>query len=215
LIENLEWSKMNAFEAYDLYIAVKLHFTQKNYNFQNYNGKTRATVTAFESREDKSFFFRIAKKYPKAKLIDLYVANFVDNPSLWIGDLLDENSEEVYSEWQKKVESLSYHFGEESDLVLQWLETKELKFNDLFQINDSDHPIIVKMALQRVLSLESFIVFNRILDFGKNFNRKLNDVIWNDFWMKVTKYEPFLNIDKEKCKLILRSKIETDYHHVV
>lgn len=206
---------MNAFEAYELYIAVKNHFTLKSYDFHKYNGKTKVSVSSFESRQDKSFFYKIAKKYPRAKLTDLFVANFVDNPELWIGDLLDDTSEEIYNEWQKRVESLSYHFSEQSDELLRWTASKGLKFNDLFKIEGSDHPIIVKMVLQKVLTLESFLVFNRILDFGKNFNRKLDDIIWKDFWFKVNKYEPFITIDRGKCKTILRTKIETEYPHVV
>src|ERR1035441_292887 len=202
---------MNAFESYELYIAVKQHFTQPKYDFYKYNGKTTASVSKFESRPDKSFFYKIAKHYSRAKLIDLYVANFVDNPELWIGDLLDETAETIYTEWQKKIESLSYHFTEQCDGLLAWATSKSMKFNELFQVYDADHPIVLKMALQRILTMESFLVLNRILDFGKNFNRKLDDIIWKDFWFRACKYEPFITIDREKCKMILKSKIETEY----
>lgn len=207
---------MNAFEAYETYLSIKQHFTQKSYDFHKYNGKVNTSVSRFESRPDRAFFYKISKKYPKDKLIDFFVANFVANPFSWIGDMMDDYSEEVYIDWKKKIESLTYYFSEECDAMLHWAEMNSYKFNDLFKINGSDHPIIVKMSLQRVLSFESFIILNRIFSFGQNFDRKMEDVIWKEFWFKICKYETFLNnIDRKKCKQILRNKIETDYPHVV
>lgn len=205
---------MNAFEAYELYLAVKQHFTKPLYDFHKYNGKVNTTVSRFESREDKSFFFKIAKKYPRAKLIDLYVANFVDNPHLWIGDLLDDTSEEIYQDWQKRIEGLSYHFENQCDEFLMWTEVHGYKFNDLFKVEGSDHPIIVKMALQKVMSLETYLILESILGFSKKLDTKLDDIIWKDFYFKTQKYLPFISIDKEKCKQILIKKIETEYSNV-
>jgi predicted HicB family RNase H-like nuclease len=204
---------MTAFEAYEIYVAVKTHFTKKQYDFFRFKGKTKVTISSFESREDRSFFYKICNKYSKAKLIDLFVANFVDNPDLWIGDFLDETAEDIYSQWQKKIESLSYFFSEECHEMLSWMLSKEYKFNDIFRINNSDHPIIVKMALQKVISLETFIIFDSILNFSPYFNKHLDDIIWNTFWLKVSKYSPFINIDRGKCKSLLRNILETEYQH--
>jgi hypothetical protein len=206
---------MNGFEAYETYLAVKAHFTRKTYDFHRFNGKVNTSVSAFEARSDKAFFFRICKKYPNQKLIDLYVANFIDNPSIWIGDLLDEQAEEVYTEWQRRVEGMSYHFQEECVGLLGWAEKNRYKFNQLFQVHGNDHPVIVKMALQKVVSIETFIVLNQLLSFGPKIDKKLDDIIWRDLWFKVGKYRPFLNIETERCKNILRTKIETEYKTVI
>jgi hypothetical protein len=205
---------MNSFEAYELYIAIKTHFTTK-YDFHLYQGKTTTSVSKFEARPDKYFFFKIAKKYSKAKLIDLFVANFVGNPDLWIGDLLDETSEEVYTQWQKRIECLTYHFSEECRELLGWTENKGYKFNDLFKVEDSDHPIIVKMCLQRVISLETFVILNQILNFGNNLNKEIDDIIWKDLWFKIKKYEPFLSININKCKTILKEMVEKDFKTLI
>jgi len=198
---------MSPYEAFEIYVAVKTHFNNPNYDFHKFNGKTNLTTNSFENREDKSFFYKICKKYSRSKMIDLFVANFVDNPGLWIGDLLDESAEEVYTEWQKRIESLTYHFSEECSGLLEWMNTNGFEFNDLFRIKDFDHPIIVKMALQRVISLETFVILNNILGFGNVFDKRLSDVIWKNFWQKIKKYSPFLHIDREKCRKILRDKM--------
>ena len=53
---------MDGFEVYKTYLAIKLHFTRDNYNFDQYNGGTRATNDSFNRRNDRFFFHRIAKK---------------------------------------------------------------------------------------------------------------------------------------------------------
>ena len=206
---------MSPYDAFELYIAVKTHFNSPSFDFHKFNGKTRLTPNSFDKREDKAFFYRICKKYSKAKLIDLFVANFVDNPNLWIGDLLDETSEAIYIEWLKKIESLTYHFSEECTCLLEWAEINGYTFNDLFRIKEGNHPIIVRMVLQRIISLETFIILDRILGCGFNFNKRLTDIIWKDFWMKICKYSPFININLEKCKKLLREKIKREYKYAI
>ena len=43
---------MNEFDACQLYMALKLHFTTK-YDYFKYNGKTKFTVAQFNKRKDK------------------------------------------------------------------------------------------------------------------------------------------------------------------
>ena len=201
---------MNAFEAYENYLAIKRHFTSPQYDYFKYNGKVKTTVDAFERRPDKYFFQKIAKNYSLAKSTDLFVSNFINNPDKWIGEFLDDEAEEIYTEWQKKIESLSYHFSEECDALLSWAEINGYKFDELFRTYGC-HPIIVKMALQNVISLETFLIFDRLLDFGKHIDKELDDIIWKEFWFKIQKYSPFINIDLGKCKQLLLTKLQTEY----
>jgi hypothetical protein len=175
---------MNAFEAYENYLAIKQHFSKPEYDYFKYNGKSKTTVAAFERRPDKYFFQKIAKKYSFAKSTDLFVSNFLVNPDQWIGDFFEDEVDEIYNEWQKKIESLSYHFSEELDALLFWTETNGYRFNDLFIVgSNSNHPLVVKMALQKVISLETFIILDTLLGFGEHINKELDDIIWEDFWL--------------------------------
>jgi len=98
---------------------------------------------------------------------------------------------------------------------LEWAEINGYTFNDLFRIKEGNHPIIVRMVLQRIISLETFIILDRILGCGFNFNKRLTDIIWKDFWMKICKYSPFININLEKCKKLLREKIKREYKYAI
>ncbi len=201
-------------DAYQIYCAIKSHFNSPSYDYFKYSGRQKANADSLARRNDRWFFSKIAKRYSKAKLVDFYVANFVADPTSWIGELSDDvEADHIYTEWQNKVESLTYAFSEECNGLFKWLITNKIKFNDLFKVNKADHPIIVKMVLQGVVSLESFIVLDKILGFCKRIDSKIDDIIWNNFFLKKTKYEPFLEINMENCSRILKNLLK-DYPEV-
>ena len=43
---------ITGYEAFSVYSALKLHFTQKSYDYLKYNGKSNISVIAFENRKD-------------------------------------------------------------------------------------------------------------------------------------------------------------------
>src|ERR1043165_446489 len=104
----------SAFETYEIYVSIKAHFTDKKYDYHKFRGKVKTSVDSFERRRDKFFFEKLGKKYPKAQLVNFFVANFIRNPYLWIGDfVMDEIAEENYIQWRKRTESLTYQFTED------------------------------------------------------------------------------------------------------
>jgi len=52
------------------------------------------------------------------------------------------------------------------------------------------------------------VIFEKIFSFGKKFNRKLKDPVWETVNMKMKKYIPFLNINVFQYKKILREIID-------
>lgn len=205
---------MSGYDCYKIYVAIKAHFTNPSYDYHKLKGITKANPDSYVKRKDRYQFESLGAKYQSDKLIDLFVANFVIKPYGWVGELLLEEAEDIHTDWQKRIESLTYFFTEESGEMLEWLENNQYKFNDLFKIEGHDHPLIVKMVMQRALSLETFIALNKMLDFIPRINRKIDDPIWQNLYQKTLKYSPFLNIDVAKCIGILRNKIKKDYHGV-
>jgi len=45
---------------------------------------------------------RLSKNYKDDEISKFFVANFIENENLWIGDALDSQAEIKYKEWQKK-----------------------------------------------------------------------------------------------------------------
>ena len=56
---------MNSYEAYTLYLAIKLHFTSDNYDFYRHNAKVNSSFNTFLKRNDRFFFHKLTTKYNK------------------------------------------------------------------------------------------------------------------------------------------------------
>ena len=182
---------------------MKSHFTNKRYDFFKYGGKSRATMTSFNKRKDKYWFEKTSRKYSDQEITDFLLANFVTSntpQNLWIGEIIN-SGERTYADWMKRQQSLTYLFKEQSKKLLSERELEEV-FNC-----SKGHPPILKKYLGGEISLETFAIFEKIFSFGKKFNRKLKDPVWETVGLKVKKYIPFLNINVFHYKKILREII--------
>ena len=191
------------FDAYREYLALKNHFTKKSYDYHKYCGKSRATVQSFYKRKDRFWFEKVVRQKTDKEVVEFFVANFVscsDPQSLWIGEIMKEG-ETRYKEWQKKVQSLSYLFKEESQQIFS-----QHKFEEVFDCSKS-HPVLLKMFLSGKISLETMVIYDRIFLYGNNFDKKLKDPVWESVSLKIKKYNPFLNIDVFRYKRILKEVV--------
>ena len=194
---------MMPFDAYKCYLAMKNHFTKDKYDYLKYSGKVRATHQAFYKRKDRFWFEKFARNKNDKEIEEFFVSNFIysSNPeTMWIGEMIKEG-EGRYTEWKKKVQSLSYIFKEESESLFT-----NNKFDDVFDCSKG-HPIVLKKFLGGSLSIESMVIYDRILGYGKDFDKKLKDPVWETVSRRVKKYSPFLNIDVFRYKKILKEVV--------
>ena len=192
---------MMAFDAYRCYLSLKNHFTKDHYDYIKYRGKTRATKQAFYKRKDRFWFEKFARSKNDKEVEEFFVSNFIsttDPATMWIGDMI-KNGEARYIDWKKKVESLSYNFKEETSSVFA-----DNNFDAMFHIDGSRHPDILKEYLGGKISLETMVICDIILGYVKEWDKKLNDPVWETVSMKIKKYKPFLNIDVQRYKKILK-----------
>ena len=179
---------------------MKSHFTNGKYDFFKYGGKSRATMASFNKRKDKYWFEKTSRKYSDQEVLNFLLANFVstDNPqNLWIGEIIN-SGERNYSQWMKRKQSLTYLFKEQSN---ELLSNKNL--NEVFDCSKG-HPPILKKYLGGEISLETFIILEKVFSFRKEFDKKLTDPVWETVSLKIKKYIPFLNINVVQYKKILR-----------
>ena len=196
--------KVTPFETYQTYLSMKSHFTNKRYDFFKYGGKSRATMTSFNKRKDKYWFEKTSRKYSDQEITDFLLANFVTTntpQNLWIGEIIN-SGERTYVDWMRRQQSLTYLFKEQSKKLLSEKELEEV-FNC-----SRGHPPILKKYLGGEISLETLVIFEKIFSFGKKFNRKLKDPVWETVSMKIKKYVPFLNINVFQYKKILREIVD-------
>lgn len=187
---------MNEFEAYCLYVSLKSHFNNKNYDFFKYSGKIKsATPESFKKRKDGIFFMKLAKhSNPR----DFLVANMIASENNWIGNLAySEEAEKNYREWSKRKQSFSYLFEQD-------LKKLNPDFNSNFKVEENTHPQILKLYLGKQISIETFVVLLEITGVKPVLDRKMkDDPIWEKVSMKVQKYSPFVSYDKEKARKII------------
>ena len=190
-------------DAYRCYLALKNHFTKDHYDYIKYRGKTRASNAAFYKRKDRFWFEKFARQKNDKEIEEFFVSNFIystDPSTVWIGEMIKEG-EGRYQEWQKKVQSLTYIFKQETESLFE-----NKKMDDMFDCSKG-HPPILKSYLGGDISLESMVIYDRILGYGKDFDKRLKDPVWETVSRKIKKYSPFLNIDVSRYKKILKEVI--------
>jgi hypothetical protein len=197
---------MMPFDAYREYLALKNHFTKDSYDYHKYCGKSRATVQSFYKRKDRFWFEKVARQKSDQEVVEFFVANFVSCPdpeTLWIGEMIKEG-EERYVNWKKKVQSLSYIFKEETENLFEGK-----KVDDVFACSKG-HPLVLKNFLSGKISLETLVIYDKIFLFGKDYDKKLQDPVWQTVSRRIKKYNPFLNIDVFRYRKILKEIILGD-----
>ncbi len=191
---------MLAADAYRCYLALKNHFTRDYYDYQKYRGKTRATNKAFYKRKDRFWFEKFARQKNDKEVEEFFVSNFVsttDPGTMWIGEMIKEG-ENRYIDWKKKIQSLSYIFKDEVNSLFE-----ENNVNEVFDCSKG-HPLILKSYLGGKISLETLVICDRIFEYREDFDKKLNDPVWEIVSRKIRKYRPWINIDVPKYRKILK-----------
>ncbi len=191
---------MTEFEAYQNYLALKLHFMDSNYDYIKYNGKVSASVDSFKSRKDKYQFLKLSKKLSDEQITEYYIANFIRNKK-WIGEFDQQN----WNEHKRITQSLEYIFINDVEKLL----TLEPEFDIIFNCDKGNHPKLLKAYLGKKICLETLVIFEKLLHYRKQFDREITETfIWPNTSRLIEKYEPFVEADVSKCKLMLKEKVK-------
>ena len=200
---------MEPFEVYRYYLALRLHFTTDKYDAIQQQGRVRASKQAFLKRNDLFAIRRVAESYSDKEVVNFLVSNFITGDR-W-GGVFDTEAKERYTNWKKRIESLSYTFQKEISSVVLFCDKKNLKFEDCLVTTKSQHPYIIKMYLRGDVSIETLVILNKLTNFVPGLDEQLSDdLIWPDISRIITKYEPFLTIQKEKYYGLLRRAIGSE-----
>ena len=195
---------MMPFDAYRCYLSMKNHFTKDKYDYHKYRGKSRATVQSFYKRKDRFWFEKLARNKSDQEVVEFFVSNFItctDPGKLWIGEMI-KDGEGRYTEWKKRNQSLSYVFKEETETLFS-----DGNFDSMFAMDGTRHPQILKEYLRKNISIETLVILDKILGFRGNFDSHLKDPVWETVSMRIKKYSPFLNIDVQRYKQILKQVV--------
>lgn len=183
---------MSPFEAYQLYMAIKQHFTT-NYDYFKYNGKTNVKRESFNDRNDVYLFAKLARhKDPKG----LLVSNFIKNPKVWSRELVSSSEcEQIYLNWLKRQQSLSH-------IIKSDLTALDENFNSNFIINQQ--PKLLRLYMANKIQPETLCVLVKMVDCLGYWDKQMEgDIIWDEYKKFILKYTPFIEYDREKIKKIV------------
>lgn len=90
--EQIQRVDLTELDVYQIYGSVKLHFTQKNYDFTKYGVNKKAfNSNAFSNRPDVIFFKRLSDSYQyKDRFLPVVISNMYEDSSIFSKDLLDD-----------------------------------------------------------------------------------------------------------------------------
>jgi hypothetical protein len=184
-----------SFNCYVKYLAMKKHFTTDSYDYHKYRGKIRASFDTYRTRNDVFFFHKLAQRDDPEKLL---MANMIVKPNIWIREILEQAGEDRYIDWVKKRDSLTRVVKE--DLT---------KLRDVYQDNfvsvNGQHPEILRLFIQRQITLETFTILVHSAKIFDYWDANLVDkIVARDIIRLSKKYYPFLDIDQKKFKKVIK-----------
>lgn len=200
---------VDGFTCFKLYIALKLHFTTANYDFIKYKGKTTTKYSAYEKRHDKAFFERLAKKYTLKQLKEIFISYLLHSSTFYVGDAMNEEQcIKIWKAHKAVTRTFCYYFERDLHKIMQVMRHTD-NFKNVFMC-DNQLPKLFNMCQSKDISIETVLVLDMIFKFLPKW-KELDDVVLNDFILKVEKYSKFVkNLNLEKYYYSIK-KVLSEY----
>lgn len=169
---------------YRAYVALKAHFSNEDYDYIKFQGKTKASEKSLEKRNDKAFFYRLARNPDYENFL---LANFLENKQIWIGELaINHTAENIYKDWLRRKQSISYIFSQD-------LNQLHDDFEKNFRIEDNQIPFVLSLFVQRKICIETCVILFDLIDYFRYLDKRLqDDLVYQGVRMRLRKYIPFL-----------------------
>jgi len=199
-------TQTDAFGAYKLYLALRLHFNSDSYDAVKYNFKTSGgDLEKFRNKPEAYWFNALAKKYTFKQLIQVFLAQFLAGKK-WGGMHTSQaDFEGTYTDWLRKIESLTYTFEQDLATLKVHLETggKQCVLSELF-VCDSGRPFVIDRYHRKQITLETITLLDILTGFVLKCDTDVKDtILWPKTKRLIKKYEPFLELDRSKFRAIL------------
>lgn len=189
-------------------MAVKLHFTSEKYNVFQTRGSVKGTRDAFNSRNDRYIFEKLAQKYPEDKdIIQFFVSNFAyGNDTAIYGN---SEAEELYVEWQRRKQSITKVFIDDLTNMMNFCDVNKFSTDGIFRSKDGELPALLTLYLSGKVSIETISIIDEISPFVTNWkNDTMTRVVLGDKLLRIHKLKGFVKYDKEKLTKIFNHFIE-------
>jgi hypothetical protein len=193
---------MDGYKAYRYYLAIKLHFTTDKFDvFQN-RGNVKGTREAFNARNDRYIFEKLAQKHSDDKeIIQFFVSNFAygNDTAIYAGQEAEDN----FMQWNKRKQSITKIFVDDLATLLTHIETNRLKHSAIFEFTENEYPVALKMFVGGKISIETLRIIDDFTDILEKWNQNLSvKYIWDTEMRRIKKLTGFVKYDKIKIEKI-------------
>ena len=186
---------IDPFELYKLYLALKLHFTKKDYDITKTKGAVRVKKETFLKRRDLISIRKLARDYKRSEMIDFLVANFVSGEK-W-GGLFDVEAGKRYQEWLHRKTKREYIFEQDVDKIL--LEMEKNDISNPFFAKDTQHPLTFRLYFANIVTIESLVILDKTFNYVDSNSA---DIFMDDLCLIIKKYRPFIRITDKMMSVI-------------
>jgi hypothetical protein len=193
---------MDGYKAYRYYLAIKLHFTTDKFDvFQN-RGNVRGTREAFNARNDRYIFEKLAQKHSDDKeIIQFFVSNFAygNDTAIYAGQEAEDN----FMQWNKRKQSITKIFVDDLATLLTHIETNRLKHSAIFKFTENEYPVALSMFVGGKITIETLRMIDDCSGIVENWNHNLSvKYIWDNEMRRIKKLTGFVKYDKIKIEKI-------------
>lgn len=191
--------------ARNLHLAVKLHFTQNNYDLLRFRGK----VNTASLKEPSKLYKSLASKYPIDKeLRGLFVAACVAGFAYkYVDWYLTDDAKQVWLNWLRRTEGLSELIRSESEIIVRFRASEGLSLRQMLEPVDNSRsfPPLLDLYLEAKISPETVIVYLTVFNYFARWDRKISDqYVWPSVSLLFRKYAILLQIDLNKMAAIIK-----------
>lgn len=192
----------NGFCAFKEYVGLKVHFNEWKFNWDS-NRRYRLSESAFANRNDKHFFIRLSKAFPKRDdRIEFLISCFLHDKKMWVGDMFDEDLRDKHRARMVKRTALVYTLRNDAENIVDFMTDNGLTLKKLL-LTDGQRPLILRHRDQIFggVSEETLALFDKFFKFTQQVT--LNP-LWEEERLHYHKYNYLLKIEKiEQIKSIL------------
>ena len=187
---------MNPLDVFKKYVAVKIHFNSDKFDYTKSKGYTKnITQNAYQKRNDKYYFEKIANRLETEEIVPFFVSNFIEDSNMWSGDMASFNrSLMVYKNWKTRMENLGHEIQSDIRNINTFLKDNDLDFKNLIYCDEGESPILLRMYYQKLVTKETLIFFNEVFTLFDTFDKiASHDILWNSESKVLRKYGRFLD----------------------
>jgi hypothetical protein len=199
---------VDGFKAYRYYLALKLHFTSEKFNVFENRGNVKGSREAFEARNDRYIFEKMARKIGNDRdIIQFFVANFAygNESAIYAGQEADDN----LAEWNRRKQSITKIFIDDLASLLTYVEINKLPTSSIFDFNFNEYPAALKLFLGGKISIETLVIVNELDHIVEHWlDNPTIQHIWSNELLRIKKLIGFVKYDKEKLRKIFTHFVE-------